>query len=109
MRQVVGDHAASFGLDGDRCFDLVLAANEIASNSLEHGAGSVQLLLWRTPSAVVCEIRDEGVFEDPLAGRRAPTIASPRGRGLWIANQLCDLVQIRSSAAGTAVRIQLAA
>jgi anti-sigma regulatory factor (Ser/Thr protein kinase) len=27
------------------------------------------------------------------------------GRGLWIANQLCDLVQIRSSAAGSVVRM----
>ena len=27
------------------------------------------------------------------------------GRGLWIANQLCDLVQVRSGAAGTTVRL----
>ena len=27
------------------------------------------------------------------------------GRGVWLANQLCDLVQIRSGAAGTVVRL----
>ncbi|HYJ77750.1 MAG TPA: sensor histidine kinase, partial [Actinomycetes bacterium] len=27
------------------------------------------------------------------------------GRGLWLANQLCNLVQIRSGAAGTTVRL----
>jgi hypothetical protein len=30
------------------------------------------------------------------------------GRGLWLANQLCDLVQIRSGAGGTRVRLQMA-
>jgi anti-sigma regulatory factor (Ser/Thr protein kinase) len=109
MRCVVDEQAARFGVDRDRRFDLVLAANEIATNSLEHGAGSVRLLLWRTPGSVVCEIRDEGSFDDPLAGRRVPAIAGQRGRGLWIANRLCDLVQIRSSGRGTSVRIHLAA
>jgi hypothetical protein len=36
-----------------------------------------------------------------------PADGQPYGRGLWIANQLCDLVQIRSSAAGTVVRMQM--
>jgi len=29
------------------------------------------------------------------------------GRGLWLVNNLCDLVQIRSSASGTVVRLHL--
>jgi anti-sigma regulatory factor (Ser/Thr protein kinase) len=108
MRLLVGKRLAELGLDRERQFDFVLAVNEIATNSLEHGAGEATLLLWETGSGVVCEIRDHGRFEDPLAGRRPPTPDDPRGRGLWIANQLCDLVQIRSSTAGTAVRIHLA-
>ena len=31
------------------------------------------------------------------------------GAGLWLANQLCDLVQISSSARGTTVRVYQAA
>ena len=109
MRHLVGDRLAELGLDAARRYDFVLAVNEVATNGLEHGAGEATLLLWHSGSTVVCEIRDHGRFVDPLAGRRAPTPDHPRGRGLWIANQLCDLVQIRSSAAGTAVRIHLAA
>ena len=29
------------------------------------------------------------------------------GLGLWLANQLCDLVQVRSSPEGTAVRVHV--
>ena len=29
------------------------------------------------------------------------------GRGLWLANQLCNLVQIRSSPEGTTVRLHM--
>jgi anti-sigma regulatory factor (Ser/Thr protein kinase) len=108
MRHLVAERAAALGLDREREFDFVLSVNEIATNSLEHGAGPVTLLLWRNGSGVVCELRDQGRFVDPLAGRRAPTPDDPRGRGLWIANQLCDLVQIRTSALGTTVRIHVA-
>jgi anti-sigma regulatory factor (Ser/Thr protein kinase) len=107
MRHLVGEAAARFGLDRDRGFDVVLAVNEIATNSLEHGEGTASLRLWGGDGTVVCEIRDEGRFDDPLAGRRAPASDDPRGRGLWIANQLCDLVQIRSTATGTAVRVHV--
>jgi anti-sigma regulatory factor (Ser/Thr protein kinase) len=108
MRHLVAERAAQLGLDADRQFDFVLAVNEIATNSLEHGTGSASLLLWRNGSAILAEIRDEGRFDDPLAGRRPPAIDDPRGRGLWIANQLCDLVQIRSTPHGTAVRVHVA-
>jgi hypothetical protein len=67
--------------------------------------GRGTLRLWRTSEALVCEVADGGVVADPLAGRLAPGTDEPDGRGLWMVNQLCDLVQLRSSAAGTVVRV----
>ena len=65
-----------------------------------HGGGRRGLLLWRNGSARSCaRSATRGRFDDPLAGRVAPRADDPRGRGLWIANQLCDLVQIRSTPA----------
>ena len=34
-------------------------------------------------------------------------LAVPGGRGVWMANQLCDLVQVRSSDDGTVVRLHM--
>ena len=44
---------------------------------------------------------------DPLAGRRQP-VADTGGYGLWIVNQLADLVQIRNDALGSTVRAHFA-
>jgi hypothetical protein len=36
--------------------------------------------------------------------RPKPATGLDCGRGLWLANQLCDLVQLRTSGTGTVVR-----
>ena len=50
-------------------------------------------------------IADDGRIDDPLAGRKRPDVDACSGRGLWMVNQLCELVQIRSTLTGTAVRM----
>jgi hypothetical protein len=57
--------------------------------------------------AVICEIRDGGQLSNPLAGRERPGAQDLGGRGLWMANQLCDLVQLRTYDDGNAVRIHM--
>jgi len=39
--------------------------------------------------------------------RVRPTPTQTGGRGLWMANQVCDLVRIRSGDTGTAVRLHM--
>jgi len=57
---------------------------------------------------VVCEVTDGGRLDDPLAGRRTPAPSEPGGRGLWLMNQLCDLVELRATAAGVTLRLHMA-
>lgn len=85
--------------------DLVTAVNEVATNSIRHGGGGGRLRVWRERDRVVCEVSDNGRIEDPLADRRLPVTRSGRGYGLWISNQLCDLVQLRSTPRGSVVRL----
>jgi anti-sigma regulatory factor (Ser/Thr protein kinase) len=94
-------------LTADRREDLVLAANEVMVNSLQHGGGQCRLAVWTEDGSVVCDVQDAGHIADPLVGRLRPRPDSSTGRGLWLANHLCDLVQIRSSQAGTTVRLRI--
>jgi anti-sigma regulatory factor (Ser/Thr protein kinase) len=107
LRELVAGHAAAAGLDSDRSADLVLAVDEVASNSLRHGGGRGTLRIWREDGALVCEVRDAGRIEDPMAGRERPALDRDGGRGLWMVNQLCDLVQLRSFPSGAVVRLHV--
>jgi len=105
VREDVISHALGAGLPTERSADLALAVHEVAVNSIQHGSGRGVLRIWRDAGALVCEIRDSGRITDPLIGRSMPSWDDESGRGLWMANQLCDLVQVRSGADGTTIRI----
>ena len=105
VRRRVEESAEAAGLSGSRMTDLILAASELAANSVAHGGGGGTLRLWTEDSRLLVEFHDGGRIEDPLVGRVRPSITQEGGRGLWLANQLCDLVQIRSGEDGTTVRL----
>ncbi|MDQ2630767.1 MAG: sensor histidine kinase [Actinomycetota bacterium] len=108
VRRAVADLARSAGLDQRRNEDLVLAVCEIATNSIQHGGGGGCLGIWRDGDQLVCDIHDFGRIEDPLVGKERPVADRSGGRGLWIVNHLCDLVQVRSGEDGTYVRLRMA-
>lgn len=109
VRQIVAERAAAAGLGRDREEDLLLAVTEAASNSVRHGGGRGVLRVWQHNGALVCEIHDAGRITEPLAGHLQPPSHATSGRGLWMANQLCDLVQLRSTDDGTIVRLPMTA
>lgn len=93
------------GFGATRAEDVVLAVNEVATNAVEHGADAAQLCAWFAPDGMACEIHDRGSLRDPLPGLQAPHFADPRGRGVWIARQLCDSLHVWADALGTHVRM----
>jgi anti-sigma regulatory factor (Ser/Thr protein kinase) len=107
VRGAVATFAADAFFARGRIDDLVLAVDELATNSVYHGGGRGRLRMWRDGQTLQCEVSDRGSFVEPLAGRIQPTPEQWKGRGLWLANQLCDLVQIRSSDAGSVVRLHM--
>jgi anti-sigma regulatory factor (Ser/Thr protein kinase) len=104
-RRTVAQYARSCGLPEEQAEVLELAASELATNSIRHGGGQGTLAMWLEPGAAVVEFSDAGHLHDPLVGRRMPPETQEGGRGLYLVNQLCDLVQLRSSPTGTTVRI----
>lgn len=109
VRAAVADAARGWGLPEPRVADLILAAGEVAANSVRYGGGGGSMRLWFDADSAVCEIRDAGFIAQPLAGREPPRAGNGGGYGLWLANQVCDLVQVRSSPAGTAIRLHVRA
>jgi anti-sigma regulatory factor (Ser/Thr protein kinase) len=105
VRRTVVQFAASCGLPRDRVEDLALAAGELATNSIRHGGGSGTVTMWTEPGAAIVQFSDAGRVDDPLIGRRQPTLDQEGGRGLYLVNQVCDLVQVRTGPEGTTVRV----
>lgn len=105
LRQVVANHAARAGLPSDRCEDFVLAVTEVASNAIEHGVPPAGVQFWITAASVICQVTDAGWHTQPLAGLLPPPPTQRRGRGLWMAHQLCDQFYLWPQP--TTVRVQM--
>jgi anti-sigma regulatory factor (Ser/Thr protein kinase) len=108
IRRLAAEIATTAGVAPERIDDLVIAVSEVVTNTVLHGGGTGQIALWHDGDRYLCDVRDRGRISDPLAGRVRPSIDRPGGRGLWIMNQLCDLVQVRATPDGQAIRLHLA-
>ena len=107
VRHLVASRGAALRMVGERITNLVIAAGEITANTLRHTEAGGTFWIWHTGEEVVCEVRDQGWIADPLAGRQRRSPEDP-GQGLWVVNQVCDLVEIRTSpAAGTLIRLHM--
>jgi anti-sigma regulatory factor (Ser/Thr protein kinase) len=108
LRRFVAGQGAVAGLVGQRVDDVVLAVSELAANSVRHGGGGGTLRTWVGDRALVCEVEDDGHPRwDPLVGRSCPPPEQLGGRGLWVVNQLCDLVQISTAGGRTSIRLHI--
>lgn len=107
LRAAVALRAQESGLSPKRTEDLVLAVNELATNSLLHGGGRGTLRLWDDGEAVVCEVQDAGRLQAPLAGRVRPREGQIGRYGLWLVNKLCDFVEQRSLPDGNLMRVHV--
>jgi len=106
LRHLVLRVAETAGLDADRGADLVLAVNELASNSVEHGPGRGRLRMWDRPN-VVAEVADHGRMSVPFPGMTIPPPDGARGRGLWLASELADTLEVWSEPGNTVIRVQM--
>ena len=107
LRKFVHSARPAEGLAPDRRADLAFALSEAAANVIKHGRSRGTVKLWRDRSAVVGEVTGPGSTIERTAGRRRPAPDARSGRGLWLINQVCDLVQLRATTASTTVRVHV--
>ncbi|GIF20194.1 anti-sigma regulatory factor [Paractinoplanes tereljensis] len=98
---------AGLVLTGDRLEEMILAAHELAANTIKHTTGPGRIAVWTEPGLFACQVDDTGHITDPLAGRVPPHPMLPSGRGLLLVNQICDLVRIHTGPSGTSIRTHL--
>ena len=107
VRRLLADTCADIDLPADRIELFTIALSEVATNAVLHGNGSATVTITGGDTALTVEVRDRGTG---LATRPRPARPDPaqiNGRGLWLAEQLCDQVDITSSASGTTVRLTM--
>ena len=107
IRAVVYRYATQAGLTEARAIDLTLAVSEVAANTVKHAKSPGSLNIWYDEKEIVCQVHDEGVITDPLAGRREPSLDAQGGHGLWIVNHVCDQVEIHTGETGTTIRMHM--
>jgi anti-sigma regulatory factor (Ser/Thr protein kinase) len=107
VRAFVHEQASAAGLTGSRVGDLVLAASELAANTLRHTHGNGMVRVWARHGEIICEFRDAGIISDPLVGLARPSDTADGGLGLWVVRQVCDAVDIEAGSSGTTIRLHM--
>jgi anti-sigma regulatory factor (Ser/Thr protein kinase) len=107
MRAFVEHVAGRNGLSPTSLSDLVLALHELGANIVKHERAGGRVRIWHEDRQTVAEITGPSRIADPLIGRTRPPVDATDGRGLWLVNQLCDLVELRSHPATTTIRLHM--
>jgi anti-sigma regulatory factor (Ser/Thr protein kinase) len=105
-RAFVRVHATRAGLGTKVTAELSLAVSEVMTNALDYGQAPRRLYAYSEGPMLVCHVHDSGEGPgNPLASYLPPGIGPVPGRGLWVARQLCDSLEIATDATGTHVRL----
>jgi anti-sigma regulatory factor (Ser/Thr protein kinase) len=128
-RQLVREYALRGGLEGSEVDTLLLVADELLSNAVDHGGGAsardaaelenpvhMELVLVLRPGGWVLDVADEG-GGDPaqvdklLHPSGVPDLDDERGRGFFLISGLCQSLTVRRRDDGsglviTAVRMK---
>jgi anti-anti-sigma factor len=107
VRDFVEAQAVKAGLSAPRASDLVIAASEVAANTLRHTSGEGVVRIWAQGGEVICEFCDSGIIGNPHAGLTRPEDPVNGGLGLWVVRKVCDGVDIETGSGGTTIRLHM--
>ncbi|MFC0527756.1 ATP-binding protein [Phytohabitans kaempferiae] len=108
LRAAVAAHAADLGAGEEVVEELVVVANELATNAVRHGGGTGRLRLWRDGHLIRCEVSDTGPgLADGTVGHELVPLGAYGGRGLWVVRQMSAHVDVRTGPGGATITAAL--
>jgi len=108
LRRCLTDVARLAGLAEPRRSDFVLAVHEVTGNAIQHGGGRGRARMWYADGALRCRVTDDGpglIGQVVLA--EPPEPGGEDGRGLWLARELTDRLDITGGAGGAIVTLEV--
>lgn len=107
LRRRLRSWGATRGLGVQDTDDIVIAVDEIATNALEHGQPPACVRGWTTPAALLVQVDDQGRNSIPATtGYHRRSTDAQRGRGIWIAHHLADVLTTHTGPTGTTVAMR---
>jgi anti-sigma regulatory factor (Ser/Thr protein kinase) len=105
LRAFIDQQAERLGVESSACYDLVLAANEMATNIVLHGyrgrSGTIEIDMRRSGDAIEIQLRDQAPAFDPTRAP-APDLTLPLhkrplgGMGIHVTRQMMDDIRHRA-------------
>jgi anti-sigma regulatory factor (Ser/Thr protein kinase) len=107
LRRRLRRWGATRGLGVPETDDIVIAVDEIATNAVEHGQPPVRVRGWTSSTALFVQVEDQGRTSIPATtGYDRPSTNALRGRGIWIARHLADVLTTHTGPNGTTVAMR---
>lgn len=96
------------GLPEERAQDFALAVYEAVTNAVKHAGGGGQLAVVRDDQRrLIADVHDTGPGMPCAVTITLPPPTATGGRGLWLASNLVDHVDVRSEPEGTTVHLEM--
>lgn len=100
--------AAQAGLPSERAEAFAVAVNETVTNAIEHAGGCGELTVVQDDGRrLIAEVRDAGSGIPRRIRLTLPPPDAMRGRGMWLASELADHVEIYGDRDGSTVRLEM--
>jgi anti-sigma regulatory factor (Ser/Thr protein kinase) len=105
LRHEVQRRAERYGMTGTALYRFVVAVYELTTNAIRYGGGRGRLELWSANSRLHCRVTDRGPGLPDGYEIRRPSPDALDGRGLWLARQGCESLNVERTGGATMITL----